>query len=121
MVVFDLRSSKDSADDEKDKYVVFLQAEDIVGISDIAVVKATLKLECSSEDILKIFPRKKVFTLRLEPSWQKQLPTHFPEMVVYPEPEKKPTEVPQITEATASVPEGVEEEPQPSFEEKEEA
>lgn len=97
-MVFDLIVVKDGADDEKEKYFIVMKAEDVIGICPSAPVTVSLKFECSSDEVQRLFPRGKRFTVKLEASWQRTLEPK-------PAEPKSPQEEPKITDATATVPE----------------
>lgn len=71
--MFDVRVTKDSGDDEKEKYIVLLKAEDVLGIIPGDKVTITIKLEADTDEIRRLFPKGSDYTVRLDPSFQRQL------------------------------------------------
>jgi hypothetical protein len=72
-LIFDVKVTKDSGDDEKEKYSVTLKAEDVIGISPSSSVTVTIKLESGSEEIRHLFLKRSNYTVRISPSDQKML------------------------------------------------
>jgi hypothetical protein len=114
-VAFDATVTKDGGDDEKGKYFVVLKAEGVTGICPVSLVTVTVKIECDS--VQKFFPKGKMFTVELNASYQKELRSFAVDQAVLEktvevELAEDEVEEPAITEATATIPEFVDEEPQ---------
>lgn len=63
MSIYDVQVTKHLADDKKNTYVVTLQGQAIGLSSDITEV--TLIFTTQSEEILKSFPRGKIFSVKI--------------------------------------------------------